>query len=145
MLNRINRITSIVQLVLTVIGSVAAVVAVIGIINTMTTAVYDRMTEIGLLKMIGADKDDVIVMFLFESALLGGIGGTIGVILSYAAEMILNKRFVTLLSFAEGTNIFVMPLWLALSAIAGAILVSIIACAIPVRWVSNIKPLEAIQ
>jgi ABC-type transport system, involved in lipoprotein release, permease component len=145
MLNRINRITSIVQLVLTVIGSVAAVVAVIGIINTMTTAVYDRMTEIGLLKMIGADKDDLIVMFLFESALLGGIGGTIGVILSYAAEMILNKRFVTLLSFAEGTNIFVMPLWLALSAIAGAILVSIIACAIPVRWVSNIKPLEAIQ
>ncbi len=145
MLEQINRMTAIIQLVLTVIGSVAAVVAVIGIINTMTTAVYDRITEIGLLKMLGADKDDVVAMFLFESALLGGTGGVMGVALSYAADIILNKRFTALLGFAEGTKLFNMPVWLAVSAIAGAIIISVLAGAVPARWVAGIKPLKALS
>ena len=144
-LNQINRMTAIIQLILIVIGAVAAVVAVIGIINTMTTAVYDRMTEIGLLKMLGADKDDVITMFLFESALLGGTGGVIGVALSYISDYFLNKKFVAMLEFAKGTKLFNMPLWLAAAAVFGAVFVSVIAGAIPARWVAGIKPLKALS
>ena len=145
MLNQINRMTAIIQLVLIVIGSVAAIVAVIGIINTMTTAVYDRITEIGLLKMLGADKDDVVAMFLFESAMLGGTGGVLGVVLSYGADIILNKRFTALLGFAEGTELFNMPLWLAIVAIVGAVIISVLAGAVPARWVAGIKPLKALS
>ena len=142
LLNQINRMTSIIQLILAVVGSVASVVAVIGVINTMTTAVYDRITEIGLLKMLGADKDDVVVMFLFESALLGGTGGIIGVVFSYVIDMILNKRFVNFLGFAEGTTLFNIPIWIALLAVVGAVVISVLAGIVPARWVGGIKPLK---
>ena len=145
LLNQINRMTSIIQLILAVVGSVASVVAVIGVINTMTTAVYDRITEIGLLKLLGADKDDVVVMFLFESALLGGTGGIIGVVFSYVIDMILNKRFVNFLGFAEGTSLFNIPIWIALLAVVGAVVISVLAGIVPARWVAGIKPLKALE
>lgn len=50
----INKTMQMLQLILAGIGMIALVVAVIGIGNTMTTAVYDRMQEIGMLKVLGA-------------------------------------------------------------------------------------------
>lgn len=42
------------QLLLGGIGMIALVVAVIGISNTMTTSVFDRINEIGILKVLGS-------------------------------------------------------------------------------------------
>lgn len=145
MLENVTRTINMVQFILGALGAIAAVVAVIGIVNTMMTAVYDRVREIGLLKMLGADVDDISFMFLFESAMMGLVGGILGVSIALLVDVFINKRLVEFMEMPEGTWIMSTPMWLIFGAIAVSVLVSVLAGAFPARWASRIKPLEAIS
>ena len=140
----VNRTVDMVQFILGAIGLIAGIVAVIGIINTMMTAVYDRVREIGLLKMLGSDSDDISFMFLFESALMGFVGGVLGVMLSLIVNIYINNKLVVFMKMPEETWIMNTPAWLILLAVAASVFVSVLAGAFPARWASRIKPLEAI-
>ena len=69
------------------IGGIAAIsllVGGIGIMNIMLVTVTERTREIGIRKALGASREDILVQFLTESALLSALGGLIGVILASA-------------------------------------------------------------
>ncbi len=134
-----------IQLLLGGIGTIALVVAVIGISNTMTTSVYDRINEIGMLKVIGCDTDELLGMFLFESGVLGFAGGLFGVGMSYGIKGIINKVAVALLDFEKGVVLAVIPLWLVFTAIILSTILGILAGYIPARWASRLNPLEALR
>ena len=140
----VTRTVDMIQFILGAIGTIAAIVAVIGIINTMMTAVYDRIREIGLLKMLGSDSDDISFMFLFEAALLGAVGGILGVLLSLLVNIYINNKLVIFMKMPEGTWIMDTPLWLIVGAVILSIFVAVLAGAFPARWASKIKPLDAI-
>ncbi len=66
------------------IGSVAAIsllVGGVGILAVMLISVRERTPEIGLRRALGARRRDIRNQFLFESAMLAGGGGLIGVAL----------------------------------------------------------------
>jgi putative ABC transport system permease protein len=67
------------------IASLMAIGAIFGAILTMYTAVASRSREIATLRAIGFNTLSVIVSVLAESVVLGGIGGLVGAIVSYAA------------------------------------------------------------
>lgn len=139
-----TKISSAVRLILGVIGIIAFVVAVIGIVNTMTTSVYDRMSEIGVMKMIGCDSDDILMMFLVESGMLGFVGGVIGVTITYLVNhYVINRVVVKMLTLPKGTVLATLPWWLSIGAVLFAVLISVLAGVIPARWASHLKPLEA--
>ena len=58
---------------------VAIIVAVLGIVNTLLVTVIDRRMEIGILKAIGAQGNQVRRMFVTEAALIGFCASVIGV------------------------------------------------------------------
>ena len=123
---------------------IALVVAVIGIVNTMSTAVYDRMQEIGTLKLIGCDSDDVLFMFLFESGVLGAVGGAIGVAVSYLVnQLLIEKKIPAMLELPKGLSVTYMPWWLVVGAIVFAIIISVLAGVLPARYAAHLKPLDA--
>lgn len=134
-----------VQIILAVIGTVAAIVAFIGIVNTMVTAVYDRIKEIGLLKMIGSDSDDIVFMFLFESGFLGAIGAVIGVVLSYLLSLFLNPKLAKLMELSKVSRLVGINWKIALGAVVVTIIVAVIAGIIPSRAAVKVKPLDAIN
>lgn len=144
-LDSVNKITKIAQLVLGIVGMIALVVAVIGIGNTMTTSVYDRLTEIGILKMLGCDPDELLSLFLLESAIIGAIGGCIGVALSYLTIFPINKYVVKAMSLGVGSKIATIPLWLAVGAIVFAILLGVGAGFFPAKFAAKLKPIDAIR
>jgi len=72
------RVINIVSFVLLAIASIALLVSAIGIMNTMYMAVIERTREIGILKVLGAKNYEIALIFLFESGLIGFIGGILG-------------------------------------------------------------------
>lgn len=134
-----------IQLLLGGIGTIALVVAIIGISNTMTTSVYDRVNEIGILKVVGCDSDELQIMFLFEAGILGLAGGVLGVALSFGIKGLINKVAVKLLDYASGTELAIIPPWLALASVGIAACLGMLAGYIPARWASKLNPLSAVR
>ena len=67
------------------IGVVAVFMVVGGIVimNIMLATVTERTHEIGIRKSVGAKRSDILWQFLIEAAVLAGLGGLMGVLLSY--------------------------------------------------------------
>lgn len=145
-LDTMKKTVNIIQIMLGGIGMIALVVAVIGIGNTMTTSVYDRINEIGILKVLGCDMDELMCLFLLESGILGGLGGFIGILCSYGmVYLVINPIAVKLLSLEAGTHIAVIPLWLGIAAFVFAVLLGMLAGFYPAKWASKISPIDAVK
>ncbi len=61
------------------IASISLLVGGIGILAVMLISVKERTREIGIRRAVGAAKGDIIQQFLLESAVIGVLGGAIGV------------------------------------------------------------------
>ncbi len=66
------------------IGAVSLLVASVSILNVMIISVTERTGEIGVMRSIGARRREVLVMFLYESLILGIAGSIVGGIVSIA-------------------------------------------------------------
>lgn len=145
-LDTMKKTVNVIQVMLGGIGMIALVVAVIGIGNTMTTAVYDRINEIGILKVLGCDLDELMILFLLESGILGGLGGLIGIGCSFLLNrFVLNPVAVKMLSLEAGTTLAVLPFWLILAAFAFSVLLGLLAGFFPAKWAAKLKPIDAVR
>ncbi len=139
------------QLVLGGIGGVSLLVAAIGIANTMMMSVYERTKEIGIFKVLGCSLSSIRNIFLTEAALLGLIGGILGIGLSFVASAVLNMISANSLASmgiyigSETAALSIIPLWLILGAILFAMLIGIIAGVLPARRAMKLSALEAIR
>jgi len=64
----------------TLIGLITLVGAAVGLMNIMLVSVTERTREIGIRKAIGAKASTIKQQFLFESVLIGQIGGVVGIV-----------------------------------------------------------------
>src|SRR5579872_1340262 len=71
---------------------IALIVGSLSIVNTMTTAVRERTREIGIRKAIGASDGAILLEFLTESALVGAIGGLLGIVAGIALCALLDAH-----------------------------------------------------
>ena len=139
------------QLVLGGIGGVSLLVAAIGIMNTMMMSIFERTKEIGVMKVLGCDMGDIRNMFLAESAVIGILGGIIGIALSYCVSFIINliaqegSSMVDSLTEGGGGNISSIPPWLAIFGIAFAMFVGMLSGYFPSVRAMKLSPLAAIR
>ena len=139
------------QLVLGGIGAVSLLVAAIGIMNTMMMSIFERTKEIGVMKVLGCDMGDIRNMFLTESALIGILGGIVGIVLSYGVSFVINflssggGEMVDSYTGGGGGNISTIPLWLAAFAIIFAMLVGMLSGYFPSVRAMKLSPLAAIR
>lgn len=146
LLDAMQQELKVIQILLGGTGMIALIVAVIGIGNTMTTSVYDRINEIGILKVLGCDPDELLYLFLLESGILGGLGGILGILASYGiTEFLINKLAIRLLDMPKGTELAVIPFWLAVSAFFFAVILGVVAGYFPAKWAARLQPIEAVK
>lgn len=144
------------QKILGGIGAVSLLVAAIGIANTMVMSIYERIKEIGIMKVIGANVSDIKKMFLTEAAFIGLFGGAMGIGVSYIASSIINYlakkgnpdemggMMGGLPMMGEG-KISIIPIWLVLVALLFATVVGVISGYYPAQKATKLSPLEAIR
>jgi len=130
-----------------IFGSLALAVASLGIINTLVMAILERRREIGVLKALGAADRDVRQLFFAEAGVMGLAGGVFGVLLGWAigraiqfATMIYLKR-----QGMNPPNIWSVPWWLVLGAIAFAVVVSLASGIYPASRAARLDPVEALR
>ena len=73
------------------IGVVALVAGSFGVINTMLISVFERTREIGTMKAIGAQQMTVLKMFVIEAAVIGFMGGVIGLAIGSLSSFLLSE------------------------------------------------------
>ena len=130
------------QLVLGAIGAISLFVAAIGIANTMVMSIYERTREIGVMKVIGATVNDIRRLFLTEAAVIGLMGGIVGVIISGIVSKIVN---VVGFNMGQATNMSVIPCWLGFLGIVFAALVGVMAGFFPAVRATKLSALAAIK
>src|SRR3989337_4604602 len=72
------------------ITGIAMISASLGVSATMTTTIFERRKEIGLMKAIGADGVQISHLFFGEAVVIGAIGGIIGIIIGSALARMLG-------------------------------------------------------
>ncbi len=141
--------TNMIQAVLGGIGAVSLLVAAIGIANTMMMSIYERIREIGIMKVIGCNIRDIGGMFLMEAAYIGFFGGVVGLAFSYAVSGIINhfsRGGSSILGLGGGTgNISQIPPWLALVGVVFAIIIGMISGFVPSQRAMRLSALAAIK
>jgi putative ABC transport system permease protein len=93
---------SIDQLV-TVMGLVSLLIGSIGIVNTMQVIVRRRTLEVGVLKTLGLQANQITLLFMTEALIMGVIGSLAGIVLGWAATFFIRgaaeQLFATELPF----------------------------------------------
>ncbi|MBN2180864.1 MAG: ABC transporter permease [Sedimentisphaerales bacterium] len=135
------------DLFLFAVGMIAIVVASLGIINTMVMSILERYKEIGIMKAVGASNKDVKKIFLFESGVIGFMGGIFGLTLGWIVSVIINVviNSIAVREGAPNMNYFSFPWWLCLGSIAFSVLISLIAGIYPTVRAAKIDPVIALR
>jgi putative ABC transport system permease protein len=134
---------------MTIVAAVALLVAALGIANTMLMSVLERTREVGIMKAVGAGNGHVQLIFLVEGAIIGLVGGTLGLLLGWAASlpgdrwargMVQRDMKVELKE-----SLFVFPPWLLLAVVAFAVLITTLAAVYPARRAAKVDPVTALR
>ncbi|MCZ7383524.1 MAG: ABC transporter permease [Candidatus Methanoperedens sp.] len=72
------------------ITGIAMTTASLGVAAAMNTSIFERRKEIGLMKAIGADGNQIAQLFFAEAAVTGIIGGAIGILIGIVLARIVG-------------------------------------------------------
>jgi putative ABC transport system permease protein len=120
---------------------VALVVGGLSVVNTMLMAVTDRVREIGIKKAVGAPPARIVTELLVESALLGAVGGLVGLALGWGVTLLLN----TAATASQGTSLFLLSPRLAVGIPLFATVLGVLAGALPAYRAGRLDPVEALR
>jgi putative ABC transport system permease protein len=137
MLKSMDSILNILTLAVAALGSISLLVGSVGILTIMTIAVSERISEIGLLRAVGAERKTIFQLFLCEALALSAAGGLCGVLLGIMIVTILDAALPAL------------PVELAwvyiISAFMVSLLIGIAAGVAPAMKAAKLEPLEALR
>jgi putative ABC transport system permease protein len=121
-------------------GLVALVVASLAVANTMFTAVIERRREIGLWRVVGATRRQVVRALLGEAATLGFAGSALGLVAGAIAVSALNA-----LAERLGAAAFLLTPRLALAATVLPSALAVVAGLWPAWHAARLAPTDALR
>jgi putative ABC transport system permease protein len=135
MQSTISSVTSTIGIFLGGVASISLLVGGIGVANAMFTSVLEQTKYIGILKSLGAKRSEVMKLFLFESGLVGLVGGFLGVVLSFFGSSLLE---------GFGLPSKITP-ELVLLGLGFSILIGAVSGVVPARNAASVAPVEALR
>ena len=119
------------------------IVAGFGIYNIMNMTVNEKIKEIAILKAMGFNGRDIVQIFLFQSVVIGFVGGLVGLLLGYLISRLIDNvpfKIATLTTLPiefDSSDYFLAFLF--------GIIITFIAGYLPARNASRVDPVEIIR
>lgn len=135
-LKQTNQLSSALTALLTTVALISLIVGSIGIMNIMLVTVSERTKEIGLMKSLGFNKRDILILFLIQSLIISLIGGILGIILGVTGAFITNVLM-------ELPNVF--PWMQIIMGFLVSIIVGLLAGIYPANKAAAMDPVEALR
>ena len=148
-LSSVETVLTVVQNVLIGFSSISVIVAILMIGIVIYISVIERISEIGILRAIGARRKDIRNIFLSESIIIGLLSGILGVLVTNGLCIVINKVIVNILE-SYGMNmgnvqIASLTSIAATSLIVVCVILSAIAGIIPSLKASKMDPIVALR
>lgn len=133
---------------LSMMAIISLLVSAIGIANTMLAGILERRREIGVMKVIGLSILRIRLLFLIEAAMIGMVGGLMGLLVGYILSFFVNastgEAMVLGMQFQSGVKL-IIPWWLAVGAVGISMAVGMASGIYPAVKATQMSPLEAIR
>jgi putative ABC transport system permease protein len=137
MLDVLGNVLAILTFAVGALGGISLLVGGVGISAIMTIAVSERTAEIGLLRALGAERGEVLRLFLLDAVAIGALGGFAGLVLGAGGAQLLHLLIPALPVRTSWTFVAIAELL--------AISIGLLAGALPARRASRIAPVVALQ
>ena len=124
------------QRVMTFCGLLALCLSAMGLYSVLAFSVRARSLEIGIRMALGARKQDVLRLFLWDGARLALWGAAAGVV----AALLSTRMLRTLLYGVEATDAGIM-----MCAVGLLVLVALAACGLPASRAASISPMRVLR
>jgi putative ABC transport system permease protein len=147
---RVDQIMNVIRTYITAIALISLLIGGVGIANIMFATVTERTREIGTMMAIGAKRRDILQLFLYQSTIIGLLGGIIGCILgasgSWFVVDLLNSSISKLGgAFSIGSiQLVYSPEWFIIATVIG-ISIGIAAGLLPARKAATMDPVVALR
>jgi lipoprotein-releasing system permease protein len=123
------------------------IVATFNIVGTLLMLVLEKTRSIGILKSLGASRNSILKIFLFDGLLIGTIGIILGNILGLGICILESKyKFFSLpeIYYMKSVPILIQPENIILISVI-TIILAFIATMIPSYIASRIDPIKSIR
>lgn len=120
----------------TIIGLITLFGAAVGLMNIMLVSVTERTREIGVRKALGAQTRLIRQQFLYESVIIGQLGGILGIVLGILIG--------NLVSLGMGSE-FMVPWKWVFGGVAMCFIVGVLSGYFPAVKASGVDPIEALR
>jgi len=137
MLDTLGSVLSVLTFAVGALGSISLLVGGVGIFTIMTIGVSERTAEIGLLRALGAQKNQVLRVFLSEAVVLSALGGV--------ARLLAGLGIAAALDIAvPALPVSYSPMFIV-AAESLALAVGLIAGILPAIRAAGLEPVEALR
>lgn len=122
------------------IAFVSLLVGGLSVVNTMTMSVSERTREIGVRKAIGATDWAILRQFIAESAVMGVIGGVLGLGLGALIGVAGNEA-----GAVSGNALFLLTPRLAIGSVVFALVLGVLSGLYPAWHAARLNPVQALR
>ena len=142
-LDQITSITTTLNYFIAGIAAISLLVGAVGIANTMYMSVMERTKEIGTLKALGTTRREILQLFITESALIGLVGGFIGVSLGFLLSGIIGFILSIVLTDIPAST-YISP-FMVIGSLIFAVIMGVASGTFPALKAAKLEPVEALR
>lgn len=132
------------QTMIAAVAAIAVIVALIGVINTILMSVYERTSEIGIMKALGARRGAIFQLIWLETVMICLAGGIAGSAAAIVGSGLVEKAIKAIADLGvSGSVVDITPAVIGY-AVLGAVVLGFFGGLYPAWRASSMRPVEAI-